>query len=453
MNGAILALLALFADSGPAEWNAGLARKVITPTESVWMSGYAARTRPSENTLHDLWAKAVALRDGQGECVVFVTTDLIGFPQELTDEVAARVREKHQLERRQLVLNASHTHGGPLIWPNLHVMLDPDPDAQRRLINYRHQLVEDLVDVVGAALADLSPATLSIGHGSAGFAANRRRPTPQGYRLGVMPQGPVDHDVPVLKIAAPDGKLRAVLFGYACHNTTLSSDCYQIHGDYAGFAQIEIEKALPETTAMFIALCGADQNPHPRGTVELAVQHGAELAREVQRVLADSLVPVRSRIHSAYDEVPLDFAAKDRSVYEEELNVENVYRKRRAEIVLAAMDAGRPIRHVPLPIQAVALGDSLVLVALGGEVVVDYSLRLKKEYPQTDLIVAGYTNSVPCYIPSLRVLREGGYEPDDSMIYYGQPGPFAESVEETVVNACHRLLAQVGVNLPSSETK
>ena len=450
MHVIILGLLALGAVSAPGEFKAGVARKVITPTESIWMSGYAARTKPSEGVVHDLWAKALALEDTRGERVVIVTTDLIRLPREVSDEIAARVRKKYDLRRRQFVLNSSHTHSGPAVWPNLNVLLDIDSADRQRLIEYQKRLVDDLVAVVGAALSDLSPATLEVGHGSAAFAVNRRQPTEKGIRIGVNPDGPVDHDVPVLKIAAPDGKLRAVLFGYACHNTTLGGNRYQINGDYAGFAQLELEKALPGTTAMFLALCGGDQNPNPRGTMELAAKHGKSLADAVQQALSGTLEPISPTVRTAYTDVKLDFARQDRAVFEKEAKGNSAFRKRRAKRILAALDAGRQVWQVDVPVQAVGLGDKLVLLTLGGEVVVDYSLRLKRECPQTDLIVAGYTYDAVCYIPSRRMLREGGYEAVTSMIYFGRPGPFAENVEETLIGACRRLLTQVGVKFSST---
>jgi hypothetical protein len=445
MNAIILTLLVLGAVPGPAEFQAGVARKAITPTGSIWMSGYAARTRPSEGVMHDLWAKALALKDARGKRVVIVSTDLIGLPREVSDEVAARVKQKHGLQRAELLLNSSHTHSGPGVWPNLQVMFDVSPGDRQRLIDYRDRLVDDLVEVVGAALADLSPATFAAGHGSAGFAVNRRQPSGKGFKLGVNPAGPVDHDVPVLRIATPGGKLRAVLFGYACHNTTLGGDRYEINGDYAGFAQIELEKALPGATALFLMLCGGDQNPHPRGTPELAAQHGKTLAGEVERVLAGGLRPLCPTIRTGYEEVKLDLARRERAVFEQEAKGNDRFGKRCAEAVLAALDAGRQVWQVPVPVQVVGFGDNLAMLALGGEVVVDYSLRLKRECPQTDLIVAGYTNEVMCYIPSRRVLGEGGYEVVESMIYYGQAGPFAANVEETLIAACRRLLVKVGV--------
>jgi neutral ceramidase len=448
MHGIIFALLMCGAVSGAGELKAGVARKIITPTGPIWMSGYAARTRPSDGVMHDLWTKALALEDSQGHRVVIVTVDLIGLPREISDKVAARVQKKHGLERGQLMLNSAHTHCGPAVPPDLDIMLDANDRDRRQLADYGDRLVESLVDVVGAALADLSPATLSVGHGAVPFAANRRQPTAKGFQFGVNAKGPVDHDVPVLQIAAPDGRPRAVVFGYACHNTTFGADCCQINGDYAGFAQIELEKALPGATAMFLMLCGADQNPEPRLAKDLAARHGKTLADEVRRVLAAGLRPVRPAVRTAYEEVKLDFVRQDRATFEKEMQNKDRFRRRRAAAILAALDAGRPIWQVPEPVQVVVLGENLAIVALGGEPVVDYSLRLKRECPQTDLIVAGYTNDVMCYIPTRRVLREGGYEAVDSMIYCGFPGPFVEGVEETLIGACHRLLAGVGVKEP-----
>ncbi len=327
---------------------------------------------------------------------------------------------------------------------NLGVLYDFGEEDRRRVDAYGTLLVDRLVGVTGAALADLAPARLSVGHGSVGFAANRRQPTPEGVKIGTNPAGPVDHDVPVLEVTAEDGRLRAVLFGYACHNTTLGADFYRIGGDYAGYAQAKLEEAHPGATALFVMLCGGDQNPSPRGTLELARQHGHALAAEVDRVRASGLKPVAPPIRVAVETVPLAFAPHTRAKFEEEAKSTDVYRQRRAKLMLAAYDEGRPVRQAPYPVQAVRFGRGLTLVALGGEPVVDYALRLKRELPGENLVVAGYVHDVMCYVPSRRVLREGGYEAVDNTIYYGQPGPLAESVEDAIVAAVRRVAAAVG---------
>jgi hypothetical protein len=179
--------------------------------------------------------------------------------------------------------------------------------------------------------------------------------------------------------------------------------------------------------------------------VALVEQHGAELAGAVSRVLAGELQTVRPVIRTAHEEAQLEFAPHSRARFEEELRSDNPFLRRRARLMLEAYDQGKPVRQLQYPVQAIRLGGELTLLALGGEVVIDYALRARREFPGENLVVAGYCHDVACYIPSLRVLREGGYEPVDSMIYYGQPGPFAETVEESVFAAIRKVMAEVGV--------
>lgn len=444
MKKLLVLFLALAGSLSAADFKAGVARTIITPPLPFWLTGYAARTNAAPTTRNDLAAKALALQDDQGGRVVIVTTDLIGLPREVSEAVAERVGREHKLQRSQLLLNSSHTHAGPVIWPNLRVMFDFDAAEQKRVVAYTRKLTDDLTALVSAALVNLSPAQLSVGHGTAGFAMNRRAPTANGVRLGENPAGPVDHDVPVLKVTAPDGRLRAVLFGYACHNTTLGGNFYQIDGDYAGAAQRDFEKAHSGATALFMMLCGGDQNPGPRGTTDLADQHGHSLAEAVDRALAGDMKAITPPIRTAHEVIQLDFAAHTRATFEEEAKRPDKFRQRRARLMLEAYDKGEPVRRLPYPVQAVRLHDDLTFLALGGEVVVDYSHRAKREFPRENLVVAGYCNDVACYIPSLRVLREGGYEPVDSMIYYAQPGPLAENVEEDIFRAVRKIMASAG---------
>jgi hypothetical protein len=435
----VLLLISAAANGAPA-LRAGAARVKITPPLPAWLSGYAARTHPADAVLMDLYAKALAIDDGRGGRVVIVTTDLIGLPREVSYEAARRLGARYGLKRSQILFNSSHTHTGPMIWPNLKVMLDLNEPEQRRLAEYSSALTDDLVKVAGDALGALTPARLSYGQGEAGFAINRR--AARLSALGKDAPAPVDHSAPVLRVTREDGRLLAVLFGYACHNTTLTAEFYEISGDYAGFAQAAIERAHPGATALFLMLCGGDQNPNPRSSRELAEKYGEELAGAVEQVMRGSMSEVRGPVRTAYESIELPFAPHTRRQFEEEANSQDVFRRRRARLMLADYDRGAPIQSISYPAQAVGL-KGLTMVALGGEVVVDYALRLKREFPGEPLVVAGYSNVVMSYIPSRRVLDEGGYEAEDAMIYYGLPGRYTEDVEERVIGAAHRVLKKV----------
>jgi neutral ceramidase len=457
MRMSLFVLLLACGDLPAADFQVGLARVNITPPTPFWLSGYAARTNPAPIVLQDLWAKALAVRDPRGHQAVLVTTDLIGLPRDVSDAVAARAKKRFKLDRADLLLNCSHTHSGPAVGHNLRVMFTFNAEDEQRVDEYAQELIEKLAAVIGEAIGAEEPAALHTGWWEAPFAVNRRTPTRKGYVIGVNTNGPVDHSVPVLRVTAPDGRLRAVLFGYSCHNTTLGGDFYQINGDYAGQAQAELEQAHPGVTALFVMLCGGDQNPSPRGTTNLARQHGQELAAAVEQVLGTELRAVHPPIRTASEFIKLDLAPHNRQTFEQELESKDKFHQRRARLMLAAYEARQPVRKVSYPVQVIRFGQDLTFLALGGEVVIDYALRAKEEYAGENLVVAGYCNDVMCYIPSKRVLAEGGYEPVESMVYYGLPGPFAPTVEEQIFKSARKLLRRVGAKpgaaLPAASSK
>ena len=424
-----------------APYKAGVASKVITPERSMWMSGYAARNRPSEGKLQDLYVKVLALEDPAGQKLVVLTSDLVGISRELADAVAEEIQRRTGLPRERLLLTVSHTHCGPVIRASLADAYDMSPEEWRKVNAYTDQLRSWMIETIVAALADLKLAKLSYGKGVARFAANRRQPMRSGVALGTNPTGPVDHDVPVLKVEAMDGKLLAVVFGYACHNTTL--DFYKWCGDYAGFAQEYLEKKHPGAKAMFWSGCGADANPSPRRSVEICEKHGKELADAVAAVLSSPMTAVQGPIEARFARIslPLD-KLPTREKLSAELLDKNSAVRRRAARLLKILDANGKLddAYRYYPIQLIRVGDQLVWIALGGEVVVDYALRLKKELGASQPVwITAYANDVMAYIPSLRVLKEGGYEADSSMIYYGLPTKWAPTVEEKIIAKVHEL--------------
>jgi len=425
-------------------WKAGLAQVVITPQKPLWMAGYASRTKPSEGVIQELYAKALALEDHSGKRAVLVTSDLLGFPAAVSHNIAERVERQHHLERARLLLSSSHTHGGPVIGKTLGLMYPMNSQQWADVEAYTSDLEDKIVKLVGAALKSLQPARLGFGHGEAGFAMNRRARTNEEIAIGVNKEGPVDHDVPVLRVDDKHGKLRAVVFGYACHNTT-ARDFMEFHGDYAGFAEAWLENHHPGARALFIAGCGGDANPYPRGTIELARQHGEELAGAVEKVLVRELQSVRGPLKTAYEEFPVAFATPPgREELQAQLENKDVYHRNWAAAMLTVLNRdGHLPAEYPYPLEIWQFGQDLTLIALASEVVVDYDLRLKKELGAEKLWVAAYCNDVFAYIPSLRVLEEGGYEGGGAMVYYGQPGPFAPTIEETIIGKIHNLVRRV----------
>jgi len=435
-------------------WQAGVAQAVITPTEPVWMAGYGDRTHPSDGVLRDLYVKALALQSQPGQPSVIVAADLLGFPREISDAVAGACEKQFGIPRDRLVLNASHTHSAPVVHRNAFPVFNLDEKQWQAVDRYATFLIGKTVDVIGAALHNIRPANLKFGQGFAGIAVNRRRANPDSRGR----PGPVDHDVPVMTIQNPDGSLRAVLVGYACHATVLN--IYKISGDWPGFAQEEIEKAHPGVTALFVQGAGADANPLPRRSVELAHLYGQVLAAAVDDVLKLPMKPVEGPLRTAFEIVQVPYQNVPTN---DELVQKNPPPRRRFDVTqtYGAYDAllnlprprnarwlemvergGKLPDHYPYGVQVWQFGKSLKLIALSGEVVVDYSLRLKGQYGWDDTWVAGYSNDVFGYTPSARVLREGGYEATNS----GFLVPFSPEIEPLIVQTVAKLMSRTSAD-------
>lgn len=324
-------------------------------------------------------------------------------------------------------------------------MYSLDENNHRLITEYTEFLNDSVVRIAAEAFANLAPAVIQYGSGQATFAVNRRTnreaDVPMLRAAGHL-VGPVDHDVPLLAVRSPEGQLRTILFGYACHATVLSGMDWC--GDWPGFAQLEIERRHPDTIAMFMAGCGADQNPLPRRTVELATDYGNQIADSVDRGLAGPMPLVKGSLRTAYREIDLAFdALPSQEKLAADLRSDDVYVVRRASQLLAQLSHdGQLSPTYPYPVQMWRLGD-LQITALGGEVVVDYALRLKAELPGSANWVGGYCNDVMAYIPSARVLTEGGYEGESAMIYYGLPTKWSNDVEEHIVKTAKELAEEI----------
>jgi neutral ceramidase len=433
---ALLSSLAAAQTRNPGGWKAGVAKIAITPSEPIWMAGFGFRNHPSEGVREPIYVKALALQDETGATSVLVTADLVDTHREIWDPVAERCEKQFGILRARLVCNESHDHSAPLVRRGKIPSIYPLDSAQAAVVErYTAGVIDKAVEAAGRAIQNLAPATLAFGQGFAGIAVNRRRVWMQRSLPGV-----VDQDVPVLSVRDASGGLVAIVVGYACHATALSD--YQVSGDWPGYAQAEIEKAHPGAVAMFVQGCGADANALPRRTVELAQGYGRILAAAADEVLRSKMTPLTGAIHAAFERVDVPFK-KPPSAEELRKTMESATGgdRQHAERLLKLLDHdGKLMDHYPYPVQVWQFGQALKIIFLGGEVVADYALRLKAQYGWGTTWVAGYSNDVFAYIPSLRVLKEGGYEGGGAMNQEDFPGPFAAAIEEVIAGKVHELV-------------
>lgn len=421
----------------------GLAVRDITPDLPIWLAGYAGRKHTADKVDQPLLVEAMAFKNPSGERFVFVSLDNCEVSRAFMQPVLQQLAEKFQLGRGEVAVVSSHTHSAPVLDQTLADMIQPTPAEREQIEKYSRSLRAKMVEVVGAAIADCRPATLEHGIGRATFAMNRRVYQDDQVVFGDNPDGPVDWEVPVLRVKGTNGAVRAIMFGYACHGTSVRSgdDWYVVSGDYMAYARQLLETYQPGAMAMYVTGMGADSDPAPRGQLLDAKRHGLELAGAVMGVLGRPMRPVRGAFKLGYDELDLPLAnPPSRDQLEKDACSQDIHVKLRAESYLKMLNAGQPMpTAVKLPIAVLRIGNDLTFALMGGEDVVDYSHRVKRVLAQDHPWTIGYAYEIPCYIPSARIIKEGGYETDSSLIYYGYYGPFRGSIESQLINGLEKL--------------
>ncbi|HEV7404335.1 MAG TPA: neutral/alkaline non-lysosomal ceramidase N-terminal domain-containing protein [Chthoniobacteraceae bacterium] len=436
MNASVLALLAALLLTLPAAAEpprlAGAASVDITPDYPIRLSGYGSRREPNAGVAQHIFAKALAIGGDDEGPAVLVTVDNVGVPGSLRAEVLRRLAAKTKVRDERFAVCSSHTHCAPMlagILPNLFGM-DIPAEHLASIERYTRELTDKLEQVALAALADRRPAQLAWGIGQVEFANNRR----------AFPDKPVDHALPVLRVTGLDGKVRAIFASYACHCTTIGID--SIHGDWSGCAQEALQREFPGAIALIALGCGGDQNPMPRRTMELVLQYGEAVGAEAKRLAESPLTPLAGPLECRTKEIELAFdKLPTREEWQALAESKTAAVAYHAKKNLARLDRGEPLpTRLPYIVQCWNFGSGLAMVFLPGEVTVDYGLRLKRELDRTRLWVNAYSNDVPCYIPSRRVLDEGGYEGGGAMIYYDRPTKFAPDVEERIIAAVREVV-------------
>jgi len=432
-----------------ASLRAGTAKIKITPTEPVMLAGYASRNKPSEGVAADLWARALAIDDGSGAMKVLVTADIIGFGPVISRAIKAEAQKRFGLSEAGLLLVGSHTHSGPVI-------------SERALVDYPEQvkardayvdgLREKILGAIGDALKNLSPARLERALTREGIGMYRRVAKPDGtWGFGDNPQGTVDPDLPVMAVRAPDGKLRALFFTYACHCTSIRNGkdgFYKVHPDWAICCSM-LEEKLPGTQVMFVTGCGGDIDPGLKGPLSDAEKNGAAMAASIQSVVDGGVFsPVEGPIRAELRRIELPLEKLDESVVAKMAETGKPAEKKLALDLQQGKLKGGPISY-PIAVWRFASGPAIV--AFAGETCVEYALRIKKEFGGAAVWPIGYANEVMCYIPSERVLRENGYESGWSLTWgrgvsayqmsgSGWNAPFALGLEDRIMSTVQEML-------------
>ncbi|WP_409346215.1 neutral/alkaline non-lysosomal ceramidase N-terminal domain-containing protein [Paenibacillus sp. MBLB4367] len=433
----------------------GIAKEEITPLEPVFMHGFGSRTHKSEGLLEPLYMTATMMQADR--TFLIVTIDALGSDRSFIVGIKDELKRAFGLSHEEVMINFSHTHhsvfltgpdptlrrGGYSIgqsrWADDESELDYAEDMA-----YYIRLRDTLQRMVGSCYDNLTEGELSMARGTSEFACSRRRPDGAGGVMW-MPyyEGEIDKDLFVLKLSDSTGAVRGIVYCYGCHTTAMSSDNYKFGNDFAGAASAMLEQRYPGAVAIFLQGCAGELKPRPGAVGDEFVSCDEARLRQVGDMLAQDVIAVME--YGSFRTVSCQFRAElcDPLLYTEQTSAsfyrtiaddpqQDDFHRASARRTIKAFENGTIKDRIPFYISVWQLDEETSLIAMEGEVSTEYGLMLKRLFGNGSMIVLGYTNGVFSYVPTRKMIGEGGYEAACNY-YFGLRGPFVPEIEDIIV--------------------
>lgn len=438
-----------------------VAKTAITPAMPVFLAGFASRDYKSAQVHDPIHVKTVLLEANKR--LLILAFDLIGGDRNFIKSLKGALFRHFGFGADEVLINFSHTHCSLYVtgddpdlslrrgyysidqekWPEKQHELDYAPD-----IAYYRFVEQAVVRSVARCLEELAEGELELAAGSSDVGVCRRLVQDGAVLWGPDPDAATDKALTVLRLSDTQGRCKGLLFSYGCHPTSIVSE--SLSAEFVGAACAVLEERYPGCTAVFLQGCGGEivaaktfgNGGKARGFAEMQ-EIGDDLAGDVCRIAGNAVFrKIRCAFHTRLDEVKLYTQPTPLAAFTSVMLSpgSSEYQKQNAARVIEAVDTGSALQHLPMYIAVWELDADTRLVALEGEIPSGYGLMTKALFPRTDTIVLGYTNGVFTYVPTRRILDEGGYEAEAYM-YHGFRGPFVPEIEDIILGRIVRMQA------------
>jgi len=447
------------------------AKADITPDKPIFMHGFGARQHRSEGVHDPLYVKAAMLEANR--TLLVLTIDALGSDRSFVDGIKDALRDNCGLEHDEVLINFSHTH---------HSFFLTGPDAAKRRGGYSvaqdgwkareeeldyaedealfRTLRDTIIRMTEHCRAHLIEGQLSIGKAVSDFAVSRRKPNGDGgVTWSPYYEGEIDKELLVIRLTDNAGAVKGVLYNYGCHTTSMGPDNMLLSNDFAGQTSRVLEEAYPEATALFLQGCAGELKPLRSAdgskfrslSIAEMEQAGTELAEQVIAILeSEQLRPVHCSFRTAMVDPLLYTEQTPAAFYEPTATnpASNSFYRNAAVRTMEAIENGTIKDRLPHCICVWELGDSTRIVAMEGEVSTEYSLLIKRLFRTDTTLVLGYTNGVYCYVPTRKMIGEGGYE-SECNFFFNLRGPFVPEIEDIIVGQ----IVRAAMSLNEDEAK
>lgn len=414
----------------------GAAKETITPYFKTKLSGFAGYSGSRFESIHDdLYAHALLLEDDEGGRALVVALDVLFHERSLAERIVRLARERLDIPGEHVLVNYSHTHYGPAL---------ANYDAWECSTDYDRYLGEAVERCVLRASATMVEGTVAYGSVDGDWSVSRRLPVDGRCEFKPNPAGGRDRALQALEFVDAHGDIRSLLFTFPCHPSSVGGASRMVTAEYPGRLCQLADATLYGCTSLFLQGFGgdaksawavADGGTSFKGAsfaeIDAMASSMLEAVRKTRQ--AGAFEPVKMRLAGRRFTVPLALEILPLAYYQRQLEEQKGQPPFIGDCARYVVDHYDELpERLDLRASILKLSDDRCIFSLGGEPSYDVGVVLRGAFPETKIICVGYADDI-AYIPSDRMIAEGGYEADGSVVEYRLKGRIAPGVDEALV--------------------
>ena len=422
----------------------GIAKEIITPLEKMPLMGFGnVFGIPFESVHDDLYTRVMVIRDQDGETVIFCSLDIVFHDDSLCDELREYVAEKHNVGKENLHMCYTHTHFAPSV---------KGYDFTYYRDSYEKLLFDRTCNAIDRAFLSMEKGSISYAAAEGDWNVSRRIIVDGKAVFGPNPDGERDNKLYLLKFENESGELRGLAVNFACHASNLGGICESmVSSEYPGRLMTLIENEFYGANAIFLQGFGADTklkrcskgNEFGRITYEECDEIAQEMLGKIKEkvLLKDEWENLPIKLASSIFELRLPLEIYSKEIYKEELE-KAFYEMMKLNIQYVLDHYDELLEYVPVNCGVIQLSPKFYILSMAGEPGINIQTVLRERMPDITLLCLGYNNAI-AYIPSDKMIREGGYEAEDSIFEYRLKGKIKEGVDEIFINGISEKIKEV----------
>lgn len=371
----------------------------ITPQYQIELSGYENRVGKLSNEITNQLEANIVILDN----IIFISVDTLY----ITSYVKQQLITKLKLNEENIFISATHTHFAPAL-DKTKIRLGKVDD---KYVEFLIKKIDEAITLSFNNTADINDCNIEYGTSLAHHSMNRRYKENNKVILKPNLNGYKDETIHTIIIKENDS-VKSIIVNYACHPVS-SLNKLAISSDFIGDIRKHLRKLYKNNTLPILFFQGFSGDVRPCSIYDNAKRF-IDFQKKDLKLWKNSLIKY------------VEYALNNVVYKLNTISINSSIDKLDCSSIIKSNSYANDVVFHKIEIA------NILIIGISSEIVSEYSDYIKKKYKNQFCIPVSCVNGSFGYIPTDKMIKDGGYESSDFFNAFGIDAKFLTKIEKII---------------------